>query len=985
MATRGVDQGRHHRESAASIRLKAQKLRRALDDDRLEDAVRVAADVAAELRAPGTAALTPKAYYDVYLSVCAELRVLEMYMMESARRGAAVLHLYERVQETPLVLPRLYLLVTTGSVYVRSAQAPAKDVLRDLVEMCAAVQHPQRGLFLRAYLSQMMKDKLPDSGPPHPIDAAGGGVLNAPAWSSNELDEPDTLAAATAAAVAGTLVDSVEFVLRNFTEMNRLWVRMKNNVPAQEEETVRKERLELRLLVGSNLSTLGRLLSNDMPMYTSRVLPALVEQIIDCRDAIAQEYLADCVAQAFPDDFQLATLDAYLRMCAALVRGVNLKTVLTSIIDRLTKYVLSAPAAKDQVRAADVFSVFHRHFPAVLARQSTAMSLPDRLTVYLSLMRLVLTLEPEKTESVDAVLALVLESAYLFVGPGLNAVEEVNGNFYSSAPVGVGQNAAAPKPTAQPLRAGLTDEEENLATRILAMPLDEYQDVAVALRLGNFAELQHLLCFEKQYILAARVLRSVREYTLCIESVPDLEKLFVYVRPLVVGEKPVTDRAISEDINSPAAIFNPATLSSHHAYLAAEVSLGTWNAATATTIGTGNTNANTNSNHNAGNGDNSMSAEPRAHPHDADPNSEPASVQNYGDEPNDILSHAEQLKQFQEAQELVARIVFLCHSDSVTGTLALYNLIRRELLQADAKRRAITLPPLALSALQLAMRVSQTSGFGPVTSSPSYGAGAGAGAESGLASLLGTPVDILMFAVECIDALASTHPMLALRLHLQAAVAAGTLTAGGVGVGSGSVVYDALARAFQLFEDAVTAAGEQFTALELLVAVLASAHVREALAADAYTALARRAEKHAANLLSRSDQCLALLACTALYDNQVIATGVGGDGHATGADRAVACIDRAVAAARAVAATAERFFLWVSVANRIVAIVEAGIPAVAGKDRLKNVMINIRDIVANRSTKNVPLGRAALRRRALLLAHIRARPNIFSFLSLADL
>ena len=91
------DQARHQRESAASIRLKAQKLRRALDDDRLEDAVRVAADAAAELRAPGTASLTPKAYYDVYLSVCAELRVLEIYMLESARRGAAVVHLYERV------------------------------------------------------------------------------------------------------------------------------------------------------------------------------------------------------------------------------------------------------------------------------------------------------------------------------------------------------------------------------------------------------------------------------------------------------------------------------------------------------------------------------------------------------------------------------------------------------------------------------------------------------------------------------------------------------------------------------------------------------------------------------------------------------------------------------------------------------------------------------------------------------------------------
>ena len=62
------------------------------------------------------------------------------------------------------MLVRLYLLITAGSVYVRSGQAPAKVVLRDLLDMTKGVQHPQRGLFLRYYLSQKMKDKLPDEG-----------------------------------------------------------------------------------------------------------------------------------------------------------------------------------------------------------------------------------------------------------------------------------------------------------------------------------------------------------------------------------------------------------------------------------------------------------------------------------------------------------------------------------------------------------------------------------------------------------------------------------------------------------------------------------------------------------------------------------------------------------------------------------------------------------------------------------------------------
>lgn len=53
------------------------------------------------------------------------------------------------------VLPRLYLLVTAAGVYIKSQEAPAKDILKDLVEMCKGVQHPTRGLFLRNYLSQV--------------------------------------------------------------------------------------------------------------------------------------------------------------------------------------------------------------------------------------------------------------------------------------------------------------------------------------------------------------------------------------------------------------------------------------------------------------------------------------------------------------------------------------------------------------------------------------------------------------------------------------------------------------------------------------------------------------------------------------------------------------------------------------------------------------------------------------------------------------
>ena len=78
--------------------------------------------------------------------------------------GRSIIELYENVQHAGNIIPRLYLLITVASVYIKSKKAPAKDILFDLVELCRGVQHPMRGLFLRNYLSQIARDKLPDTG-----------------------------------------------------------------------------------------------------------------------------------------------------------------------------------------------------------------------------------------------------------------------------------------------------------------------------------------------------------------------------------------------------------------------------------------------------------------------------------------------------------------------------------------------------------------------------------------------------------------------------------------------------------------------------------------------------------------------------------------------------------------------------------------------------------------------------------------------------
>ena len=164
-------------EARQVVKSQAFYMKRALDQRNLRDGLKHASSMLGELR---TSVLGPKSYYDLFMSVTDELRYLEAHIATEHTRGRRMLELYELVQHAGNVLPRLYLLLTVGAVYIVSKEAAAKDILTDLVEMCRGVQHPMRGLFLRNYLAQATKSKLPDTGSEYEGSGGCGGLSHCP-------------------------------------------------------------------------------------------------------------------------------------------------------------------------------------------------------------------------------------------------------------------------------------------------------------------------------------------------------------------------------------------------------------------------------------------------------------------------------------------------------------------------------------------------------------------------------------------------------------------------------------------------------------------------------------------------------------------------------------------------------------------------------------------------------------------------------------
>jgi vacuolar protein sorting-associated protein 35 len=236
------------------------------------------------------------------MSVFDALRYLSVHLRENHPVNHLA-DLYELVQYAGNIIPRLYLMITVGTAYMAIEGAPVKELMKDMMDMSRGVQHPIRGLFLRYYLSGQARDYLPDG----------------------DSDGP-----------SGNLQDSINFVLTNFVEMNKLWVRLQHQGHSREREQRTQERSELKLLVGSNIVRLSQLV--DLPTYKNGILAPLLEQVVQCRDVLAQEYLLEVITQVFPDEYHLHTLDQFLAAVSRLNPHVNVKGIVIGLMDRLSSY-----------------------------------------------------------------------------------------------------------------------------------------------------------------------------------------------------------------------------------------------------------------------------------------------------------------------------------------------------------------------------------------------------------------------------------------------------------------------------------------------------------------------------------------------------------------------------------------------------------------------------------------------------------------------
>ena len=344
-------------------------MNRAFDNGDVEQALKEATLMLEDMK---TNIVTPIHYNELYQVVLSQLAQLALNFQDthffSERRVA---ELYETLQYTPSIVPRLYLLFTVAPAFIKAGHARACDVMRDLIEMTRGVQHPTRALFLRHFLLHIMKDVLPDG-------------------QNTE---------------GGTLEDTLVFILENFKQMNVLWVRLQFSLDTKTIEERKLQRAQLKQLVGSNIQRLANLRGLDVTHYKELVMPCVVEQITACREGLAQAYIVESITQVFPAEFHIETLVELFGVLVHLEDDVSTLSLVTGIIKRLQIYYSSEDVEK--ASAIGTVKLVAQQIDTLLQAGQKVFTLEDTLDMLGTLLNFTLEADPGNTSNVNSILHFV--------------------------------------------------------------------------------------------------------------------------------------------------------------------------------------------------------------------------------------------------------------------------------------------------------------------------------------------------------------------------------------------------------------------------------------------------------------------------------------------------------------------------------------------------------------------------------------------------
>ena len=465
-----MDQEKILDEALLVVKSQGYQMKVAIENNKLRNSLKFAKAMLDTLK---STTLSPSNYYQLFLSIFDEMQYIFNYFREEARRGRRMKDLYDTVQQCENIIPRLFLLICVASAYIETGQPNATDIIFDLFNLIKGVQNPLRGLFCRYFFLKMIKDRLPDKG--------------------NEYEKP-----------GASPDDTVKFILNNLEEMNGLWIRITNNnniVENEETDIVSslKEREQLKILIGENITRLASLNCVNVDLYQKKVLPKIIEILLESKDSLSQQYLLECVVHAFPDEHNIACMNLLLETCSKLQSNVDVKTIFISLMQKLSKYVENAKDEKNIIDSTQkIFNIVKGNINKIMNDSNASMDVNKLIELQVAFLNFTIKCCPEE-ERLDSVNNILNECVNL-LSKNKNEI--------------------------------ISNDAIKLIGRLLSVPLESNMSI---FSMGTFPELMRYLDYASRATLSLRIIDSLvnESSKVKLDNSERVSSLMDFIRPLL--------------------------------------------------------------------------------------------------------------------------------------------------------------------------------------------------------------------------------------------------------------------------------------------------------------------------------------------------------------------------------------------------------------------------------------------------------------------
>ena len=400
-----VDQEKALDTAVKNVKCQAYHILLTIEQNNLRFCLKQSKIMLNELR---TDILQPKNYYQLYNSIFDEMKKIEDFMKLEITHGRKPEDIYESVQQCQFVIPRLYLTIIAGSIYIENCPSKCTELLSDLLEMVRLAQNPLRGIFARFFLLQIIKDKLPDNDNIY-VKEKGGN-----------------------------LTEAILFLVKNFEEINRLWIRISSDASEVDKTLKVKEREDLKPLISETINRLSSLEGVTLEIYENLVLPKLIEIVFMYNDPLSQEYIMECIIRAFPVEYNIKCMEFILLTISKLTEKVNIKLLFIIMLVKLTCYIDSIRKIKDEKEkekliqdAYSIYPILMRNFDIIINNElrNEMKVLLDILELNISFVKYTIKCAPEKDQlnSINHILNLSVNILMFFPSQNLlkNEIDKI--------------------------------------------------------------------------------------------------------------------------------------------------------------------------------------------------------------------------------------------------------------------------------------------------------------------------------------------------------------------------------------------------------------------------------------------------------------------------------------------------------------------------------------------------------------------------------